>query len=585
MEELPPELAPRWERRAPGRFSYELQDIASVVGDALRVDEDALTKGALILEFNWPLGQELVPLRAIYPDSFPRTRPIVLMGSDPANYPKRHCSPIDGTLCLLGRDTSQWPNQWTLAELLRKQLADALRGTGEEDEQGEPAEYWWNVLGLAQSYCLVDSQWSLNGATGGMLKLRGGFRTKGDVPAIQAYVSEVRNDKNELICSWQGAVPPIFANAATELSVPWLYLDEILLPTAAKGDKLMSLMGQLAPKPRLMDFSFTTSAQLFAVAYHSELAHRHTGLAWLFAVYHGPKQQSSPKRIHRLPQRRLDIVPTYRAGDLDLGARVPAVGMLRNKRVAVVGLGALGAPVALELARAGCGKLHVMDHDTIEPGNSIRWPLGSSAWGFKKTESLAAFIEREYPWTKVHACSHAVGQLDAEAPDQGDERVLDAVLSQVDLVVDASASQGVLNTLVDFCRERSLPIISLYASPPVHGGVVVRFSPQSGCPTCLEFAHHDGAIHRAPGFGDHTSLQQPPGCAERTFSGASFDLQELSMQAVRLIVQTLQSPQAASGSLVQTLSLVDEHGARIPPSWRESALSKAPACSCNRQNL
>lgn len=184
----------------------------------------------------------------------------------------------------------------------------------------------------------------------------------------------------------------------------------------------------------------------------------------------------------------------------------------------------------------------------------------------------------------MHACSHAIGQFEAADPDRGDERVLDAVLSQVDLVVDASASQGVLNTLADHCRERSLPLISLYASPPVHGGAVVRFAPESGCPTCLEFAHHDGRIHRAPGFGDHTGLQQPPGCAERTFSGASFDLQELSLQAVRLAVQTLQDPQAASGSLVQTLSLVDEHGGRIAPSWRESALGKAPACSCNWQH-
>lgn len=554
-----------------------------MVGDTLRVDEEALAQGALFVEFQWPLQDRLVPLQALYPDSFPRTRPIVLLRTDPSEYPKRHCSPSDGTLCLLGRDASQWPNQWTLTELLLNQLADALNGTGQEDEQGEPAEYWWNQYPLPHSYCLVDSQWSLQGTTGGMLKLAATYRGHGDALSVRALVREVLDYDKKLVCSWQEATPPALGPKAQELTLPWIYFDEILLPGPEPGDQMTALMQKLHTQPKLLQLTPTISAQMFAVAYRSELAHQEIGLAWMFPVLYGGKPGSSRRGGAKGQQRRAAVLPTMRAGAGDLGARVPAVGLLRDKRIAVVGLGALGAPVALELARAGCSQLHLVDHDAVEPGNSIRWPLGTSAWGVKKAESLATFIQCEYPWCQAHPHVHAIGQFDAAKPTGGDAPLLENVLGQVDLVVDASTSQGVLNALWDECTQRALPLLTLYASPPVHGGAVVRFAPQSGCPTCLELAHHEGTIARAPGFGQQHGLQQPPGCAERTFTGASFDLQELSLQAVRLVVQTLQDGGAGSVSLVQTLALVDTHGQPVLPTWSQSTFAKSPACSCKVQ--
>lgn len=555
------------------------------MGDTLRVDEQALANGALILDFDWPVGEQTVSLRATYPDSFPRLRPIVQLRGDPANFPKRHCSPTDGTLCLLGRDAGQWLNRWTLAKLLQEQLAHALQGTGEEDEQGEPAEYWWNALAVAHSYCLVDSQWTLGQAIAGMLTLRYDFQPR---PAgafgIRAVVRSVRDSAGQQICSWQGALPPGLAADGKEALIPWVYLDETPLPTPNWPHELHALMARLPSRPHVIELSGNTSAQIFAIAYRSELEHGKTGLAWLFGLFAGSKKHLKEAKPGQKIGRPA-ILPTYRAGALDLGARVPAVKLLRDKRIAIIGLGAIGAPVALELARAGCGELHLIDHDTIEPGNGIRWPLGASAWGVKKTESLTKFIEREYPWTSVRAISHMVGQFGNNVdPLQGDACILQALLAQVDLVVDASTSNGVLNILGDYCRELGLPLISLYASPPVHGGEVVRFAPASGCPTCRDLAADGATIPRAAGFGELASLQQPPGCAERTFTGASFDLQELSLQAVRLAIETLRDPQAATHSLVQVLSLVDPQGRRTLPSWSQSVLPKSAACSCNAQH-
>ncbi|WP_208611028.1 hypothetical protein, partial [Rhizobium tibeticum] len=58
--------------------------------------------------------------------------------------------------------------------------------------------------------------------------------------------------------------------------------------------------------------------------------------------------------------------------------------------------------------------------------------------------------------------------------------------------------------------------------------------------------------------------RQPPGCAEPTFTGASFDRQELSLESVRLAVDVLSHPDELKASVIHTLSLHDGVG-RLPP--------------------
>ena len=47
-------------------------------------------------------------------------------------------------------------------------------------------------------------------------------------------------------------------------------------------------------------------------------------------------------------------------------ATTPAIARLRNATVAVFGCGSVGAPVAINLARAGVGKLVLVDKQTLK---------------------------------------------------------------------------------------------------------------------------------------------------------------------------------------------------------------------------
>ncbi|WP_265518720.1 ThiF family adenylyltransferase [Nitratireductor luteus] len=582
---------PRWEKRFPGRFAYELKALNDA-GVGPEIDDEALAVGQLVLTFSWSLDAErTLRLQAVFPDSYPHFRPQVylLSGLDPV--PTRHRSPIEGNLCLLGRDTGQWRTSWSLCKLLQEQLGPALDGGDEEDPQGEPAEYWWNALGRSGSYCLIDSSWDLGDATQGSLLVRYVWASgndqapngESDIPVVRAVVEEIRDADGSVLHRWTSILPVDLKSSDHVVEIPWVRSEDTVFPEPDLGAQIRAMRDALASlaKPQLHSYRPGHQFELFAIAYPSELAFGQTGLGWTFIFTHGHIQafKVPEKRKGTKKSAHLTVIPALRAGADDLGRRVPAVAALKDKRVVVVGAGAVGAPVAIELARNRCATLDIIEHDIVEPGNTVRWPLGASAWAKNKAFALRDFLESEYPGTQVSAHPSFLGFAGQDG-QQRDDDLLDELLPKADLVVDGSASHGVTMLLASRCREAGVPLVSLSATPTLEGGAVVRHAEGGGCPNCLEHAWHDKNIEPPPGRGEgEDDLIQPPGCSERTFVGADFDLQELSLQAVRLVVETLGGEEKVS-SEVQTLGFVDEDGKRCPPRWRVDDLPKHPKCTC-----
>ena len=72
-------------------------------------------------------------------------------------------------------------------------------------------------------------------------------------------------------------------------------------------------------------------------------------------------------------------------------------------RVAVCGLGGLGSNVAIALARAGVGHLHLLDFDRVEPSNLNRQQYAAAQVGLPKAEALRANIATINPFCDVVA--------------------------------------------------------------------------------------------------------------------------------------------------------------------------------------
>lgn len=75
--------------------------------------------------------------------------------------------------------------------------------------------------------------------------------------------------------------------------------------------------------------------------------------------------------------------------------------ILKNSTVAVCGLGGLGSNAALSLARAGVGKLKIIDFDIVEPSNINRQAYFIEHIGMYKTEALKELITKISPYIEV----------------------------------------------------------------------------------------------------------------------------------------------------------------------------------------
>jgi len=458
----------------------------------------------------------------------------------------------------------------TAAQLLAEQLTDALDGSQNEDRQGEPDEFWWNTMcGLKRSFCLFDSDWDTGDIDAGFLSLR--YSAKGGAsPFFKAAVSEVQDrDRKSLFA----ADPNSYAwmRKPKTLKIPWIRLEERFFPNDVINQVNALLARDSWPKkPSTEQFATGFSGQMFAVQYQSELQFQSDGTAWMIGLSHGPK------RAFKNGARPIvfNTIPTFRSGPSDIGARSNAFTVLNGKNIAIFGVGALGGPLALEVAKNGCAQLNLIDDDIVEPGNSIRWPLGTSAWGEKKVDALSNHISSNYGWCTSHPCDLGIGRINSEKSENG---ILTKIISEADLIVDATASSGVTALLYDFSAQYDKTLISLWATPSLEGGAVVKYVPKKGCPICLEHHFYEGSIVEPAGTGKETGLIQPPGCSERTFSGSSFDLGEITLEAMRLIVATLREANAESA--IKTVSIASDPSQNLP-SWQFQPFSNHKNCSC-----
>lgn len=71
--------------------------------------------------------------------------------------------------------------------------------------------------------------------------------------------------------------------------------------------------------------------------------------------------------------------------------------------VAVCGAGGLGSNVSICLARAGVGRIKIIDFDTIEPSNLNRQQYTADQVGLPKAEAMAQNLHKINPYCQVEA--------------------------------------------------------------------------------------------------------------------------------------------------------------------------------------
>ena len=124
-------------------------------------------------------------------------------------------------------------------------------------------------------------------------------------------------------------------------------------------------------------------------------------------------------------------------------------GLIRNATVAIVGCGALGAFQAGAMARAGVGKLILIDRDYVEWSNLQRQWLyeeEDARAGLPKAVAAARHIERINSEVTVQA------QVSDLAPDNAAE-----LLDGADLVLDGTDNFETRYLINDWCIDAAVP--------------------------------------------------------------------------------------------------------------------------------
>ncbi len=80
---------------------------------------------------------------------------------------------------------------------------------------------------------------------------------------------------------------------------------------------------------------------------------------------------------------------------------LPVYEKLRTASVAIAGLGGLGSHVAIMLARAGIGKLLLVDFDSVDASNLNRQAYSIRHLGRAKTEALAELLREMNPCVEL----------------------------------------------------------------------------------------------------------------------------------------------------------------------------------------
>ena len=604
----------RWWERYPARWQEEeaAMDAAGLGWEpGLAGASHAQRSGALLIPAGSPftagspVAEAAVRLGVLFPDAYPWFPPVVIDTCGDLAWLTRHRN-TDGRLCLIhDRD---WHVDWTVVDLLRRQFPRLLAASSSSAAHLSPSE----LAGLEgpvpeqlvdryptppDGRILVDAGWKrLVNKAGGTLHV--GFDTNPTSGnRILGVVTRVYAGTDDAIASLPGALldvgvwpvagtwirlttaPPVTTAEdifeAVEALLPPL---DLRLARAADEPPIDSGFGPLVGRPRLRRDLLLGRVEIIGLLFPDETQwRRRDGWSWLFVL------RTRADRRHRWQTR---LVRAASAGRADLTARAPAATRLADKRVLIVGLGSIGSRVADGLARAGAGRLTLLDEDTVEPGNLTRHAATFATIGMSKVFATAHTVRNNSPLTRIDGWALHIGGVHLDSGPDTHQILLHAI-DDADLCVDATADPAVNRYLAAHTAAAHTPYLNVSATGGAWGGVIAHIRPgrTEGCWSCLMHHRADHSVPFPPANPDGYQLQ-PPRCSEPTFTGAAADLDTIAVHAVRIITHHLSRRDGLGhrNSLseldadLHIATLRDAHGRPCAARWTTVPLAVHPRC-------
>ncbi len=212
---------------------------------------------------------------------------------------------------------------------------------------------------------------------------------------------------------------------------------------------------------------------------------------------------------------------------------------LADKRVLILGCGALGAPAAEICVRAGAAEVTVADNGVVRPGILVRQPYEDADIGQYKAVVLARRLNQVHGDDRVSALPQDI--ITTVLTDR-------LRASQFDLIVDATANVAVTSRL-ERCRAQSPgdwpPVMTMLIGHDARRGLVALARPGAsgagrdilrklGLAACGDQAFHlaDVGDDFFPEPARTEFFQPEPGCSDPTFTGSYAETTSLAAHLV-----------------------------------------------------
>jgi len=562
-----------WFEKYPERLDYELR-VLMEAGFAPEIDESERASGKILLTVQVPVFGKVEPMRVIFPAQYPI---FAFQVEAPTLALNRHQNPYTKALCFIENIETEWKTDDTVAAYLQNRLKLILAANNdpssvEEGREGAPAT---GFIEFSPNTVVFLGDWALPAQPQYGTLIIGVEAGIDPHACLRGAVLEVRSSDGALLAQIDECIKRRYEKT---IKGRW-----VRLPRRPASSDPFKIIEEVAAVQR--DFGrceFNGAPDILGVVFADEAKYLENHDIWIFVVRlkermrpvkKGEKRPSGDQLLGYLAR------PDY-ASRAELQARVPRIHPIASKKVAIFGVGALGSMVAWQLARAGVKHLSLVDHDIYQTGTTPRWLLGLPAAGYSKVHVLNGFFRQHYPYIDVTPIVYQVGAPNVSADDV--DKVMSAALDDASLVIDCTVQFTVSHYLSTIARERGIPYLYARGTTGAWGGMVMRAKPDTDAPCWKCFYRHmtDDAYPK-PATEDTPDVQ-PVGCFSPTFTGTGFDLDHISLMAVRLAVATLcvysENTYPDFDWDVGIVDIWDKSGKPIAPVWKTSPLVRHPEC-------
>ena len=202
---------------------------------------------------------------------------------------------------------------------------------------------------------------------------------------------------------------------------------------------------------------------------------------------------------------------------------------LTGKRIAIIGLGAIGSVLAESLVRSGCSCLDLWDGDVVETGNICRSAYSLEDLGESKVIALANKLKKISPFCNIRTSGdwnrgkYFNGDFYGQVNYVPQQHYIDT-LNKFDIIVDCTASNELLHFLSYACPDKLL--LSLCITN--HSQNLLILSNQNGNPFELR-KHYLSKIEQ----DTLNFYAEGSGCYSPTFLAKNCDIAALVQIAIK----------------------------------------------------